>query len=188
MKYFILMTLATLVGANVSVAQFNPKQLAGNWESVASEDLGNGTYGFRSFSFNGNQWEIRFTMYFDKELKKPVFTFRGEGNYVVGSISKNGVAYNAEFSFLKKFVTLQTADQGVIKNFGFADCKLDPFKEADISQSGCSFLPSVANYGKEYDLISISNDQLFLGARPADGNMGSEDKRPIALGAPLRRR
>jgi hypothetical protein len=188
MKYLIITTLALLFVANMCIAQFNLKQLAGNWESVASEDLGNGTFGFRSFSFDGNNWEIRFTMYFDKEMTKPVFTFRGEGTFEIRGISKNLAANTADFSFLKKFITLKTADEGVIKSFGFADCKLVPHEEADISQSGCSFLPSVANYGKEYDLISLTNHQLFLGARPADGNMGSEDKRPIALGAPLKRR
>lgn len=180
--------VALMLSATMGFAQPNAKQLTGKWESVTAEDAGNNMYAFRSFEFNGNQWELWFTMYFDEEMRNPVFTFRAVGTYEIGSASEINGANNAVFTFTKKFMTLKSSDEGVIKNFGFANCELTPNQEADISQNGCSFLQSVANYGREYDLISLSNERLFLGARPADGNMGSEDKRPATLGAPLKKK
>jgi hypothetical protein len=33
----------------------------------------------------------------------------------------------------------------------------------------------------EYDLVTLRGDRLYLGARPADGNLCSEGKRPLEL-------
>lgn len=188
MKYLFMSVAAMFLSANLSLAQLSFKKLNGKWESLSSEDLGNGAYGHRAFKFNDNQWELWFTMFLDKEMKSPVFTFRTTGTFEILSNSSVKDAQNAVFKFDKKYLTLKTSDASIAGNFGFTGCDLKPDLEKDISETGCSFLPSVANYAKEFDLLSISGNSLYLGARPADGNMGSEDKRPTSLGSPLKRK
>jgi hypothetical protein len=189
MKHFLKITLLLLLVANALLAQNLNKKISGQWESSQTEDLANQTYGWRYFKFEGNKWEIQFTLYLDKEKQTPVFMFRGVGNYKVEKASQNVVgAKNAIFYFDKKYVTLLTNNADVIKGFGFAACMLEVGKEKDITESGCSFLPNKANYGQEFDLIAYKGKKLYLGARPTDGNMGTVDKRPTTLGLPLQRK
>jgi hypothetical protein len=189
MKHIIKFSLLLLVLTNTLHAQKLYKKISGQWESTQIEDLGNKTYGWRSFTFDGDKWEIQFTLYLDSEKQTPVFMFRGVGNYKVEKASQIVAgAKNAIFYFDKKYVTLLTNNADVAKGFGFDACMLDVGKEKDITETGCSFLPSKANYGQEFDLIAIKSKKLFLGARPADGNMGTVDKRPTALGLPLQRK
>ena len=39
----------------------------------------------------------------------------------------------------------------------------------------------------EYDLLKLDGESLYLGARPADNDLGSEAKRPTTLGYPLKK-
>jgi hypothetical protein len=159
---------------------------SGHWVSAATENMGNSTWGFRDFNMGKENWEIKFTLYFDSSKTKPVFTFRGVGSYsITGKSTSVAEADEATFRFEKKYVTLHIADTSVIKNFGFAYCNLPVNKEKDITANGCSFLTSQAVCAQEFDLVALKNGKLFLGKRPADGNMCSKDKRPIALGNPL---
>jgi hypothetical protein len=92
-------------------------------------------------------------------------------------------ASEASFDFKKKTVTLLAKDAA--KGFGMDGCGLTLGKAKDVSKDGCSFVASVEKYGREFDLLKRDGERLFFGARPADGDMGSEAKRPTALGAPL---
>jgi hypothetical protein len=47
------------------------------------------------------------------------------------------------------------------------------------------FLTPVNDCPQEYDLVRIDGNNLQLGARPADRNMCSEEKRPKSLSLPL---
>jgi hypothetical protein len=189
MKLFSVITLFLLFAANALNAQNMSKKISGQWESLQIEDLGNQTYGWRYFKFEGDKWEIQFTLYLDKEKQIPVFMFRGVGTYKIDEASQTVAgAKNATFYFDKKYVILLTNNADVIKGFGFDACMLEVGKEKDITESGCSFLPNKASYGQEFDLLALKGKKLYLGARPADGNMGTVDKRPTALGLPLQRK
>jgi hypothetical protein len=171
---------------NALHAQNLGKEISGQWESVQTEELGNQTYGWRCFKFDDNRWEVQFTLYLDNERKNPVFMFRGVGVFKIEGASENvSGANNAIFYFDKKYVTLLTNNPEIIKGFGFDACMLELGKEKDITETGCSFLPNKANYGQEYDLVALKENKLYFGARPADGNMGTVDKRPTTLGLPL---
>jgi hypothetical protein len=52
----------------------------------------------------------------------------------------------------------------------------------DIS-AGCAGLGMypIASCASDYDLVARTDDHLRFGARPADNNMCTEDKRPTAL-------
>jgi uncharacterized protein (DUF1330 family) len=116
----------------------------------------------------------------------PLFAFDTEGTFKVGKKSKIvATAFDADFSFAKKYLTVLTADPSVVQMFGFTSCNLKHGVKTDISEGGCSFFPSVRNYNMEYDLLSLNNGILQLGYRPADNNMGKPELRPKKLGYPL---
>ncbi len=167
-----------------SLTAFAAPDVKGHWKSAGAEDLGNGSFATREFVLTNTTWDLVFTIYADKELKTPLVAMNFSGGWKAPSASKTVPgASNAEFDFKKKTVTLFVKDAA--KGFGMDGCGLVVGTPLDVSKNGCSFVGSVAAYGKEFDLLKRDGEQLFFGARPADGNMGSEDKRPTALGTPL---
>lgn len=159
------------------------KQVTGRWKSAGAEALGNGSFATRDFTLTDKTWSLVFTIHGDRELKAPLVTMGFSGPWkATGASRQVPGASEATFEFVQKTITLRAA---VAKGFGMDGCGLEVGKPKDVSKSGCSFVAAVASYGKEFDLIKREGDQVFFGARPADGNMGSEDKRPTALGAPL---
>jgi hypothetical protein len=186
MKQLILSVVMVVATITTSCSQNIHSQIKGEWESVQAEDLGNKSFGWREFKFSDDNWEISFTLYLDQAMTMPVFTFRSTGTFEVLQASNDvSGANNAVFKFSKKFVTLKSTNPDVIKGFGFDQCKLETNVEKDITENGCSFLMSTAAYAQEYDLVSLKDAYLFLGARPADGNMSTAEKRPTSLGYPL---
>jgi hypothetical protein len=178
----LLATVSFSLGVNAQKNQL-PN---GNFKSEKVEDLGNKTFGFRDFMFSNDKWELKFTLFLDEAMTIPVFTFKAIGNYKLdGESDKVKGASNAIFYFDKKFVTLKTDNADIIKGFGFTSCNLTKGKETDITDNGCSFFTSKAVCGQEFDLLQLKDGKLFLGTRPADGNMCTVDKRPTALGNPL---
>ncbi len=182
MKRTILLT-ALLMGFLLGLMA-QEKKLDGEWASEKIEDLGNKTFGTRAFVFTGKAWEVKFTLFLDDAKTVPVFRFRGAGNYSTGEKSKKVEgAKEVIFFFDQKYVTLLTDNAEIIKNFGLTSCNLQKGIEKNITETGCSFLPSKTAYGQEYDLVKLVGQKLYLGARSND--MSSIEKRPIALGAPL---
>ena len=191
-----LLTLAITIGIAAAtlgapaLAKSTPaKGTDGNWISSKSDHAGNNTFSFREFSFDGNNWNVKYTLYLDEAKTMPVFIFRGIGTYsVTGKSKKVKGASEALFLFDKKTLTLMTDNADLINNLGFANCKLQKGVERDISEAGCSFVAPLAVCNREYDLLKVVGKKLFLGARPADNNMCTLDKRPVALGDTLIRK
>jgi uncharacterized protein (DUF1330 family) len=157
----------------------------GRWFSTQTENQGQ-AFATRDFTLSGTSWKLTYTMYADSCKLFPLFAFDAEGTFKVGKKSKIVTNANeADFTFVKKYLTILTADPSVVQMFGFISCNLKQGEKTDISENGCSFFPSVKNYGLEYDLLSLSNGILQLGYRPADNNMGKPEFRPKALGYPL---
>ncbi len=121
----------------------------------------------------------------DKQTKIPVFTFRGIGDYKYENQSQNlKNTANYIFGFDKKFMTLKTTDSLVVKNFGLTALAFE--KETDVTKDGISFIESKLACDKEFDIVSIKNDTLYLGARPEQGkNICQEAARPKSYGKPL---
>lgn len=182
-----LMLAVTMGAATLALAQPPAtKEVAGRWRSAAPEDMGNGSFCTREFALTDKTWALVFTIAADKEAKQPLVAMTFEGPWAAtGDSASVPGAREATFEFKKKSVTLLAKDPAVAKGFGMDSCGLEVGKRKDVSKTGCSFVASVAQYGKEFDLLKRDGEQLFFGARPADGNMGAPDKRPAALGAPL---
>lgn len=180
------MLLTTLCIASLSLAAAPDlrKEAQGRWKSEAAEDIGNGAFATRDFKFTDKRWQLTFTIHGDKDLKVPLVAIDFEGPWEPGKASeKVPGATETTFDFTTKKVTLKAKDAA--KNFGMDGCGLVVGQAKDVSKSGCSFVAAVEKYGREFDLLKVEKDAMWLGARPADGNMGAEDKRPTALGAKL---
>ncbi len=175
----------SLTAAPVAMGGTGP-DISGSWQSEKAENAGNGSFGWREFDITDDSWEVRFTMYGDEGKTLPVFRFRGVGPYEIQAASAVVAGANdAIFRFSHKYVTLLTDHAETIAKLGFSACGLEPGVEMDISDTGCSFLVSVQACAQEYDLVKVENGRFYLGARPADGNMCTEERRPTSLNLPL---
>lgn len=179
MLRFALLTLALAPSALAGAPA-----VKGTWKSATPEDMGNGSFCTREFKMTDSTWALTFTIYADKDARTPLVAMGFEGPWhATGESKKVAGASEATFEFKKKTVTLLAKDAA--KGFGMDGCGLSVGKPKDVSKSGCSFVASVEAYGREFDLLKRDGDQLFFGARPADGNMSTEERRPVSLGAPL---
>jgi hypothetical protein len=180
-------SLAALSGAanqDEESSVSNAIDIRGTWRSEGAEDLGNGTFGYRKFDITASRWGIEFTLFVDQSMQMPVFSVLFEGPYEIeGESSLGPGVYNAIFRFDKKSVTRKIESNEIAANFGMQDLPVG--QQRDISATGYSFLPSVADYGQEYDLVKVDGGKLYLGARPADNNLSTEERRPTVLGYPL---
>lgn len=180
---FLLITCISIVSA--AQAQ---EALQGNWTSVSPEKTATGSYGIRNFTFTKDTWEVQYTLYTDSTLNVTVFLFRANGHYQLTGLSKRVPdTEEATFRFTKKYLTLKTNETALIKQFGLNACNLVYHVEKDITTTGCAYLASRSACAQEYDLVSIRDGQLFLGARPPSGGMCEASKRPAALAAPLKK-
>lgn len=164
----------------------NKIEIKGKWKSKTPEKAGEGAFAVRGFRLLDNLWQVDYTLYQDHELQKPVFLFQGEGSYEIeGPSPKVKGAFNGIFKISKKYLTLLTDDKDTVKNYGFDIYKLVKGQKMDISETGCSFLPPVNEYDKEYDIIKTDGNELYFGKRPKDNNITKPEKRPAELGLPL---
>lgn len=179
------------IAVNLSVAAASAEDggrralqsLSGTYKSVGAEDWGRGTFGTREFSFDKGKWTLRFSLALDPEMKMKIFEFRTYGTYRVLDPSITApFAYNALFLENAKFVTLKTSDEKLIQGFGLAGCGLTTGKEKDISADGCALWKPVGICREDHDLLALdASGNLYFGARPADNDMCTPDKRPSVL-------
>lgn len=162
------------------------ENLSGTYADPAPYNYGK-AWGKRIFTFDKGKWTLDFTLSLDPEMKIQVFKFRTLGTYKIQDKStKVADTYNAVFYEEKKFLTLKTTDENLIKAFGFAPCNMTVDVEQDVSANGCSGWKSVKDCPGDYDLLSLDKDgKLYFGNRPQDNDMCSPDKRPTSLTPPV---
>jgi hypothetical protein len=183
-----LLTIAALLGhpADAETTYQDAGAIAalnGTWASPAAEDWGRGTFGTRSFSFEGGTWSLDFALALDPGMNAKVFEFHTTGTYdVLGPSPVVPGAFEMLFREDIKAVTLRATDPGLIGAFGLARCNLTPDVKTDISATGCAIWKPVAECGEDHDLLALDAGQnLYFGVRPADNDMCTPDKRPTAL-------
>lgn len=163
------------------------ERLSGVYASSAPEPWYGG-YGTRRFSFDRGTWGLVFTHALDAGMRNPTFRFRTEGPYEVRSPSTAVPgAFEAVFFEDVKYVTLLTADPGIVRAFGFGDCGLRLDVEVDISKTGCAGWKPVSECREDHDLLAISAAGLHFGVRPRDNDMCTAERRPTALLQPVAR-
>ncbi len=159
--------------------------LSGTYVSPTVEEWYGG-FGTREFIFHDGQWQLIFTHALDPAMTQRTFQFRTGGPYeITGPSAAVPGAHEATFHEDWKHLTLLTTIPEVIAGMGMADCGLTPNLEADISATGCAAWPSVAECGRDHDLLAMDGAGLYFGQRPNDNDMCTPEGRPTALLMPV---
>jgi hypothetical protein len=167
--------------------------LDGTWSSPTCESTPDGSMHFtRTFKLEKDRWAIDFSTYGDAACKEKMVTVDIDGPLKLEKPSaKVKGATEAQFLFAHRKATPRSEGAAKwlssVKACGKADWKAG--ESVDIDASGC---PQLGAYPKaqcagEFDLVKVEGDQLYFGARPADGNLCSKEKRPQALGNPVKK-
>jgi hypothetical protein len=188
--YIIILVIATIAIAFTTSTDKELKSklenLSGTYADAKPYAYGQ-AWGRRVFTFDKGRWTLHFTLALDPEMKMQVFHFRTLGTYKIQDKSnKISNTYHALFFEEKKFLTLKTKDENLIKAFGFTPCNMITDIEQDVSISGCSAWKSVKECPGDYDLLSLDSEgKLYFGNRPQDNDMCSPEKRPTSLTPPV---
>lgn len=158
-------------------------QLSGTFISPQVETWYGG-FGTREFIFADGQWQLIFTHALDPGMTQRTFQFRTGGSYRIGAPAGDS-AFQADFDENWKHLTPLTTIPEVITGMGLAACGLPFNLETDISATGCGPWKSVADCGTDHDLLSLDATGLRFGARPADNDMCSPERRPTTLTSPV---
>jgi hypothetical protein len=182
----LMTALATPAPADSSFADATALQtLRGTYVSTAPEPWYGG-FGTREFVFADGQWSLIFTRALDPAMTQRTFQFRTGGPFEITTPSATVPgAHEGTFHEDWKRLTLLTTIPEVIAGMGMADCGLTPNLEADISVTGCAAWPSVADCGKDFDLLAMDGAGLYFGQRPNDNDMCTPEGRPTALLMPV---
>ena len=162
------------------------QQMQGVWTSVDSEPSPTGAYNFRQITFRESDWEIFYTTYADEARTIPLFQLHYSGPYRLTGISESiPGGYEGDFVFAQKRIILLTDDTTTINALGLESCGLTMGVGKDVSETGCSFVTSVAECSQDYDVLVVNGNTLTSGQRPDDNDMCSPDRRPQTLGFTL---
>ncbi len=192
-KSISLIVIIALVSVSFAFKSFSEKDLKSKLENLSGTYADAKPYAYgqawgkRVFTFDKGKWTLLFTLSLDPEMKMQVFQFRTFGTYKLQGKSKIVAAsYNALFYEEKKYLTLKTSNENLIKAFGFTSCSMSENVEIDVSEKGCSGWKSVTACPGDYDLLSLDKEgKLYFGNRPKDNDMCSPEKRPTSLTPPV---
>jgi hypothetical protein len=172
--------------------------LVGHWTSEACETRpapgGGQLYLRRDFTVEANRWSGWFAFFTDNTCTTLTSVAYSEGPYTLdrrSPVAPDGV----EMEFDEAVLRLTPTDPGMVGYLNGAPagtCGDAPFA-ADVTQDvtgthGCAAVGvDLANCGTEHELVKRAGDELFFGARPADGSgLCTAAKRPTSYQVPLR--
>jgi len=170
------------------------QQYTGRWVSPSREPVqnpdGSTAYLVRDFTLTPDRWTLLLSAYGDASSEQSkLFVAQVDGPYkVTGSSSKVAGADEAEFGFEKvHFTPYMDFFIGMLNGAGSGNGNWKVGERQDVSATGALAFAPTSVYPREYDLLKRDGDTLYFGKRPADNNMGSPDRRPQALAAPLKK-
>jgi hypothetical protein len=190
MKTLVAMTLSSLslvACAHGNSAPTAAPVLEGRWTSAAPEPLpsanGSASYLVREFSFEADHWTIDFTVYADAQRSRPILSGRNSGAFRLGP-AHDGIR-DAEFDMEQRTLTPRNA--AIAEALTAAGCGSGSWTVGvaqSVAENGCKAFRVFSREAceREYDVVRVESERLFLGARPADGFMCSPDRRPASTG------
>jgi len=161
--------------------------LSGTWKSgceTLSLSQGEKMTLVRTFTNTAKEWALDFVVYEDATCAKPFFTARSSGLYSLGKASaKVPGATEIEFSITSRKLTPHSADAAQFLSLACGGLDWDVGTSHDALKSGCHGLgmPASNQCQAESDLVKRDGKALYLGQRPANGEVCSPDRRPTAL-------
>jgi hypothetical protein len=183
-------------GAPASPDAANAPQLAGGWRSdcLPSPQADGSKQSIRlDFQLTAARWDLDYVTHGDDACAAPLVTVHIAGPYTLErpSAQVDG-AWEARFGFDAK--TIRPEVDGLrdhlnsLEGCGGADFQTGVAQ--DVYAAGC---PAFGQYPRsscaaDFDLVKLDGDALHFGARPADNNMCSPERRPTALSQVANRR
>jgi hypothetical protein len=164
----------------------DPKALdiAGHWISscLAQAD---GTFARLDFQIGSTQWALAYTIHASSACDAPVAVVEIDGPYEIGAESPavQG-AFDARFGFEAKTITAHA--DAVAEALAAAGCGSGQWQleqPQSVAEAGCAAFGQypIADCSADYDLVAREGDTLRFGARPADNDLCTPEKRPSAL-------
>jgi hypothetical protein len=190
MKTLVVMTFAplTLLACAHDATLTAAPALEGRWTSAAPEPLPSANavtnYLVRDFTFEANRWTIDFTIYADAQQSRPILSGRNSGAFRLAP-AHDGIR-NAEFDMEQRALTPRnSAIAGALTAAGCGSGAWEVGVAQSVAEKGCKAFRVFSREAcvREYDVLRIEGERLFLGARPADGFMCSPDRRPETTSA-----
>jgi hypothetical protein len=167
----------------------------GVWESercVVQERGGIRTSSKSVFVFLAHDWAVEFVQFADDQCTRPSMKVFFTGQYELAQRSAVVTsAHDATFGFSYKAVTLYDETLLAEANRGVCGRRVwEHGQTQDVSATGCLWVTPVSACPKEFDLVKIEGNRLFLGERPQPGqDLCHEDRRAQKLRSlPLIRR
>lgn len=166
-----------------------PPALAGHWASDCTPSPqadGSTQYSVLDFDLTDTRWDLDYVVHGDAACTAPLLTVHIAGPYALErpSASVDG-AWEARFAFDEKTLRPEVDALRDVLN-GLDGCGAEDFVTgvaSDVYATGCAPL---GQYPRErceadHDLVRVVGDTLFFGARPADNDMCTAERRPTAL-------
>jgi Adenomatosis polyposis coli down-regulated 1 len=166
-----------------------PPALAGHWVSDCTPSPqadGSTQYFVLDFDLADARWDLDYVVHGDAACTAPLLTVHIAGPYALErpSASVEG-AWEARFAFDEKTIRPEVDALRDVLN-GLDGCGAEDFATGvanDVYTTGCA---PFGQYPRErceadYDLVRVVDDTLFFGARPADNDMCTAERRPTAL-------
>lgn len=180
------LSLALACGTSGSSTPSNTggDSLVGRWQSACTPM--NAQQAFKlDFDIQSATWVLDYDVFGDTTCTTKFLTVRIEGPYETGNVSAPSGAREARFGFARKLITPhgEAASGFLASEQGCGATGFAAGVARDISTSGCAGLGQrpIAQCPADFDLVKRDGDGLRFGARPADNDMCTPDKRPTAL-------
>lgn len=159
--------------------------LVGTWAGPCfPSPQGDGSYNKLTFTFTETSWELDYSAFGDDACTVQFLTVDIAGDYTLEGASESVEgARNGVFGFSTKTVTPHIEDAVGVVNGACGVETAAVGAALDIS-GGCAGLGAypIADCGSDYDIVRLNEDgTLAFGARPADNNMCTADKRPTTF-------
>ena len=170
--------------APASENAFEATDLVGTWVGPCfASPSGDGSFNQLTFRMTETEWDLDYVAHGDENCTAKFLTVNIKGPYELGEASSVAEgAREGTFSFASKTVTgHMDAALGVINGAcGVTDTAVDA--PLDLA-GGCAGLGAypIAECAADNDIVMVKDNNLHFGARPADNNMCSPDKRPTSF-------
>jgi hypothetical protein len=159
--------------------------LSGRWISPCTpNDSGAFTL---DFTLDADRWSVDYATFGDAACSAPFLTVHIAGPYEITGPSSVEGASEGRFAFDEKTVTAHAEGAvGFLAGLGEACGGPGTWElgvARDVGAAGCPALGqrAIADCPADYDLVSVTATELRFGARPADNDMCSPERRPTAL-------
>ena len=135
----------------------------------------------RTLSISGRHWSMAFTA----DGKRPLYSGRNVGDVSIGEYRALDQTYEAFFAFDRRRLTPQTPE--IAEALTAAGCGSGGWAagvEQDVTETRCPpfRVLAQASCAGEYGLVRLTKQGLWLGARPADGDLCAPERRPEHTG------